>query len=424
VPRPSKGIRLHLRAERRDAAGKLYNAATWTIRDGSREIGTGCAKGEIAKAEQKLKEYIAAKYTPVRKAQDIETIPIGDVLSIYVDDRPELSAGGTTPAKRFLKSVERLNEFFGAHMLADINGALTRAYTKARGNDGGSRRDLENLRAAIGHHAAEGLHRGLVKVSLPAKGKARDRWLTRSEAAALIWACWRTREMQTIRNGPNKGEKFTTDKRPLRHLARFILIGLYTGTRASAIAAASPVPAIGRAYVDLDRGIFYRLAEGHAETNKRQPPVPLPPRLLAHMRRWRERKLIARHFVEFNGAGVQSVKTGFKTAVGLAKLPGKVTPHTLRHTAATWLMQTGTPTWIAAGFLGMSEKTLIDTYGHHHPEFLQDAVDNMTKKPRQRVGVQPSATIIDLKNTPGFPPETTETNVDKQAKTGPLQIKQ
>lgn len=72
------------------------------------------------------------------------------------------------------------------------------------------------------------------------------------------------------------------------------------------------MPAIGRAYVDLDRGIFYRLAEGHAETKKRQPPVPLPPRLLAHMRRWHERKLIARHFVEFNGAGVKSVKTGFK----------------------------------------------------------------------------------------------------------------
>ncbi|UZE51091.1 tyrosine-type recombinase/integrase [Rhodopseudomonas sp. P2A-2r] len=418
MPRPSKGIRLHLRGDRYNADGKLSHASTWTIRDGSREIFTGCAPGETGKAEQKLKDYIAAKYTPTRKAQDIETIPIGDVLSIYLDDRPELAAGDSTPAKRFQKRIDRLNNFFGKYMLADINGALTRAYVKERGSDGGARRDLEDLRAAIGHHASEGLHRGLVKVTLPAKGKARDRWLTRSEAAALIWACWRTRETQTIHRGPMKGQKVTTDKRPLRHLARFILIGLYTGTRASAIAAASPVPAIGRAYVDLDRGIFYRLAEGHAETNKRQPPVPLPPRLLAHMRRWRERKLIARHFVEFNGAGVQSVKTGFKTAVGLAKLPGKVSPHTLRHTAATWLMQTGTPTWIAAGFLGMSEKTLIDTYGHHHPEFLQDAVENMTKKPRQRVGVKPSATVTDIKNhRPGFAPETTETNVDKEVQT-------
>jgi integrase len=63
-------------------------------------------------------------------------------------------------------------------------------------------------------------------------------------------------------------------------------------------------------------------------------------------------------------------KTAFKRAVSLSKLEGKVSPHTLRHTAATWLMQIGVSTWEAAGFLGMSEKTLRDVYGHHHPDYL------------------------------------------------------
>ena len=66
-----------------------------------------------------------------------------------------------------------------------------------------------------------------------------------------------------------------------------------------------------------------------------------------------------------------SVKTAFKRAVSLSKLEGKVSPLTLRHTAATWLMQIGVSTWDAAGFLGMSEKTLRDVYGHHHPDYLQ-----------------------------------------------------
>jgi hypothetical protein len=48
----------------------------------------------------------------------------------------------------------------------------------------------------------------------------------------------------------------------------------------------SPHKGEGRAYVDLERGIFYRLAEGQRETKKRQPPVPILPRLLAHLRRW------------------------------------------------------------------------------------------------------------------------------------------
>jgi integrase len=222
----------------------------------------------------------------------------------------------------------------------------------------------------------------LVRVSLPPKGEARDRWLNRKEAAALIWHCWTYREKQTIHAGSAKGRPVVTDRRPLRHVARFILIGLYTGTRAGAIATASPYAEQGRSFVDLERGIFYRKPIGKRATKKRQTPAPIPPRLLAHMRRWKERKLIANCFVEFNGKPVASVKRGFRTAVGLAKLPGRVTPHTLRHTAATWLMQRGVPIWEAAGFLGMSPEVLQDTYGHHHPDFLQRAAAAIGQKTR------------------------------------------
>src|SRR6202044_3909329 len=101
--------------------------------------------------------------------------------------------------------------------------------------------------------------------------------------------------------------------------------------------SASPHPREGRSFVDLERGIFYRKQIGKRATKKRQTPAPIPPRLLAHLRRWKERRLIATCFVEFNGKPVASVKKGFKSAVELACLNGKVTPHTLRHTAATWL---------------------------------------------------------------------------------------
>jgi integrase len=267
-------------------------------------------------------------------------------------------------------------------MLSNVTGETCREYVRARGTDGGARRDLEDLRAAINHHAAEGFHRGIVRVVLPAKGAPRDRWLTRDEAAKLLWTCWRHREVQVRHRGEHKGLRLPTDKRPLRHLARFILIGLYTGTRATAIASASPVAQQGRSFIDLDRGIYYRLAQGTQATNKRQPPVPLSPRLLAHLRRWHDKGIAKQHFVEFNGQPVKSVKTAFKTAVSLSKLAGKVSPHTLRHTAATWLMQIGVSTWEAAGYLGMSEKTLRDVYGHHHPDHLHGAASAIgTKKP-------------------------------------------
>ena len=178
--------------------------------------------------------------------------------------------------RKFKKRIGRLNDWWGAKMLADVDGEQCRKFVKERGNKGGSRRDLEDLRAAIDHHAAEGYHRGIVKITLPAKGEPRDKWLTRSDAAKLIWTCWRYREIQKMSRGPMKGQKVATGKRPLRHLARFILVGIYSGSRAGAIAAASPIPAIGRAFVDLDRSIYYRRKQGSARTNKRQPPVPIP----------------------------------------------------------------------------------------------------------------------------------------------------
>jgi len=73
---------------------------------------------------------------------------------------------------------------------------------------------------------------------------------------------------------------------------------------------------------------------------------------------------ITSHFVEFSGAAVKS--KGFRSAVRIAHRStqsGKVTPHTLRHTAATWLMQRGADPWKTAGILGTSVEALLDTDG-------------------------------------------------------------
>jgi len=340
---------------------------------------TGCFAGEAESAERRLAEYIASKYEAPRKGRHLEDIPLADVLSIYVDDRGPKQRN----RPKFDERIARLNEFWGAMTLSEVTGDACRRYEAERGSAGGARRDLEDLRAAINHHEKEGLHHSIVRVSLPEKGLPRDRWLTRAEAAKLLWVCWRYRETQLRHRGPDRGRRLPTMRYPLRHLARFILIALYTGTRAGAISRASPNKGEGRSFVDLDRGIFYRLPDGDRPSKKRQPPAPIPNRLLAHMRRWRDRNIISDRFVEWNGKPVGSVKTALKTAVRLAKLPGRVTPHTFRHTAATWLMLNGVNVWRAAGFLGMSVETLDRVYGHHHPDFMSDAADAISRKPNK-----------------------------------------
>ena len=64
-----------------------------------------------------------------------------------------------------------------------------------------------------------------------------------------------------------------------------------------------------------------------------------------------------------------------------------VTPHTLRHTAATWLMQAGKERSKAADFLAMTEETLQRIYEHHHPAFLRDEAAALNVRPRNVRGI-------------------------------------
>lgn len=399
MSRPAKGIRLWLRPEERNANGTVRKRAVWVIRDGSRKISTGCPAQDRAGAERAVGAYLANKYQPNRaRGRHPTEILIADVLAIYLSDVAPRHARENETKQRALT----LDAWWGDRTLADVSGVNCRAYvdhrisqpwksakpTKTKKSPrmvtaAAARRELEDLRAAINHHRREGLCSEIVSVTLPERPLSREQWLTRSEAARLLWAAWRARQIMRNR---------TTRRSVGRHVARFILIGLYSGTRSSAICGAALMPTVGRGYVDLDRGVFYRRAIGRRQTKKRQPPVKLAPRLLAHVRRWKRLGLSKKAVVEWNGKPVESVRKAFAAAVAAAHLDSRITPHVLRHTCATWLMQRGVDLWDAAGFLGMTVKQLEDTYGHHHPDYQGEAAEalggqngkrNTVNKPRQ-----------------------------------------
>lgn len=361
MPAQPKGPRLWLRPTRRGRKGQIVREARWLIRDGDIQESTGCGIDDRRGAEQALVNYLNRKHiaeAAKKVSRDPQDIPIADVLILYLKDvAPSHTRPGDTVGR-----FRRLIEFFGDRPLSDINGALCRKFAATKSNPSAARRELEDLRAAINHHRREGHCSHIVEVVLPPRHVPRERWLTRTEVARLIWAAWRYREVQ---------QGAPTDRPSLKHLARFVLLALYTGTRASAVCEAALQQTPGKAWVDLERGIFYRKPPSRRETKKRQPPVPLPYKLLAHLRRWKQ--LGQKYVVEWNGRPVQSVDKAFAHAVRIAGLEGPVSPHTLRHTAATWLMQAGTDAWEAAGYLGMSVEMIQGRYGHHHPDYLQRA---------------------------------------------------
>jgi integrase len=140
------------------------------------------------------------------------------------------------------------------------------------------------------------------------------------------------------------------------------MIALHTGARKGAIEQ------LLWSQVDLDRGRIQFNPPGRVQTKKRRAVVPISDKLFKILSMVDEREGYV-----IGGKG-GTVRTAFETAVKRASLK-EVTPHTLRHTWATWAAQAGTSMWEIAGVLGDTIATVEKRYAHHHPDYLRAAVN-------------------------------------------------
>jgi integrase len=313
----------------------------WCILDAGKFIRTGCDEADLAGAQKHLATYLAETHQP--PAQDANPL-IADILNAYSTEH----LADTRSAKNALYNVEALLRGFGDKKLSDINAISCREYTASKSTPTAARRDLETLRAAINHwHLEHGPLTTIPRIAMPPKPESRERWMTRGEAARLLWAARHT-----------------------QHLARFILLGIYTGSRSGVLLR------LEWSWIDLKQGVMARRAPGASEAaSKKAPKVKLGRRILGHLKRWRRIDgKNAKYVVHYNGQKVAKLRRSFPAAVKAAKLKG-VTAHTMRHTRATWLMRNGIPPFEAAGHLGMSVETLTRVYGHHHPDFQKSAAE-------------------------------------------------
>ena len=207
MPRPSQGPRLR----KHKRTGKTM----WIIRDGQRNVGTGCVVGKgpegdasFAEAQKKLAEYIGEKHDPeANRGGDLVKAPVADALSVYMGEKIDVdppSSAATEQARKKhehrrragIATIDRLNKFFGGYFIPQLNGKLSRAYAAQRGSQSSARRELEVLQAAVNYYVEDEVGGVQTKFRswLPDPSPARERWLTRSEAARLVWAAWRLKE--------------------------------------------------------------------------------------------------------------------------------------------------------------------------------------------------------------------------------------
>ncbi|WP_165690850.1 site-specific integrase [Consotaella salsifontis] len=194
--------------------------------------------------------------------------------------------------------------------------------------------------------------------------------MTRQEAASLLRAA---RKLDDRDSG--------------RALARFIILGIYTGSRSGVIRRLGWLPNTIGGWIDLTSGVIHRRADGETETKKRRPPVRIPGRMIGFLRRWRAEDMRQSEdhkpipfVIHYRGKPVDKQRKAWAEACRVAGLGNDVMPHILRHTAVTWMMQAGNDPWDVSGYVGMSLKMLEDVYGHHHPDHQKGIAGRIGRK--------------------------------------------
>lgn len=318
-----------------------------------RKRSTGFGRGEEAKAQEVLGRHLLDTERP--GPRDPDQRRIADVLAGYATEH----APTTAYPQSIANSIERLLEWWGDNTLGSITEGACKAYCAERkvrvgkvgklASRGTSGNDLIVLQSAIRHDYNKGRLTRLVPVWKPPRPEPRERWLTRSEVAKLIRAArasWWARE----------------------HLPLFILCAYYLAARKEAILS------LRWPQVDFERGRVDLNPPDRPRTSKGRPTLPIPNRLMRFLRYARRRGSDTGFVITYHGGPVEDVRKGWKRAVERAGLTGQVTPHTLRHTAATHMAMGGVDLKLISLYLGHTSIRITErVYAKYQPEYLDDA---------------------------------------------------
>jgi integrase len=318
---------------------------------------------------------------------------ITDVLTYYA--KRKIDSGNSDAVVRAdtaKSALKNIGEFFSEHTVADLSPDLAEDYVQWRIRRGDARgikkvltrqpkqgrllkpstawNDIRYLNAAL-YKAWENhklTHQICLSLPTQAFSDKRERCLSVTEAARLLLAAlgWDFRGKT-----PTRDRGLTANARSVINypLARFILTGLRTGTRKERSLRLQFVQNLQGGWVDLNNGILHRKAPGERDTTKRAPPMALPGGLWSMMRRWK--RLNARFVIEQDGGRpFKDLDAAFANACVRAGLsiepldPQKVTPHTLRHTCVTMMLDKGMTCWEAGQAVGMTAQMVELRYGH------------------------------------------------------------
>jgi integrase len=329
---------------RKSDSGPKNYYAFWSEGRRSKSVSTRTKdKAEaIEFAETYFKELYAEKDAPPAE------VLLASVLHRYQDEK----GVGTASEKANAQALDSLLGFYSTKaVVSDLNPSNHIAYekhcrTKSKHMASTINRRRQVLVAALNHAKKNGALSVVPYVPMPPTPLRKERWLSRDEAAWMIRAGRRAK---------------------LWYLVPFIRLGLYTAARATAILQ------LTWDRVDLEMGRIDFRVEGEVETKKKRPNAPINFMLLRALRAARM-KTNSQYVIVYRGGPIGLIRKSFIDIAQKAKVKN-ASPHTLKHTAITWMLRRGLTPWQVSGITNTSVATILRVYGHHVQDDLREAVN-------------------------------------------------
>ena len=294
-----------------------------------------------------------ARRVEIVRAQEAKTI--ADLWAAYYADRER---DGKLMAP-FRDSWKALAPRFATLPVDAVNADVCRDYAAHRHRSGVGAgtiwTELTRLRSCINWAVKRRAIPIGPYVWVPQKPLPRAIVLTEQQVAALIDAC------------------------VMPHMRLFVILAITTAARSGALLSLTwDRVNLEAGTIDLREPVQVNPLTKRARKNR--AIVPITPEARAALQTARDGAL-STFVIEWNGERVAKIRKGFEMAVRRAGLPDGVTPHVLRHTAASWLESEG-----------VAMDRIARLLGHRDP-----AVTRQIYAKPDTDSLRPVAEVIDMK---------------------------
>jgi integrase len=344
--------------------------AKWT--DGRRSKRRSMGTRDAATAQARFAQWLLIGGNAERPAEPTKVYTVAQLWGAYQKghvDRKVISLGTHDWTWRNLRehfaslTLDRVSDAVPGYVEKRERGQIGRPAKSAT-----IRRELALLRACFNWCACPKERKPLIGLAdvpgfaLPAESQPRDRWLKEDEIARLLAAA-------------RDGER-------LSRVERFLWLALETAGRKQALLD------LTWDRVDFETNVIHLALPGRKQTKKRRASVPISKALRPVLERaYAERagERVLDHGGEVWGA-VQAVVRRAGLAPKIARPTGTaptatgISPHVMRHTAATHMARRGVPLFLVAKILGDTIATVEKSYAKHAPDDLRAAVDMISGK--------------------------------------------